>query len=397
MDKWFDIVDTVDCIFAIDGDSGIDKDGVTFSNHPLKRLSFIDGINNSSKRSYTGKIFPEKSIKTYRSLYIDNSNLLFETPLELPDKFTLILKTGVNSSSIFLSNDGVDFGPCFAVEYGNSIGKWRVKGFETMYDISEELLALNKRGSIHTLIIKADLTAKEVEIITDFGKYVLPPDSLAFNYFFKSQSYTTLGYYHTSSPEWRLDADIIAYGIFEGVLNDTEIGQILNKIDDQFLIHETPLGSDLREGLSVTKDSVYFNTKFSEPPTVTSLDYKKITNFDIYLHDSKEVHVASESSVNSFEKNTNVLVYKIVYEDVRYFKNSYQIEDYVYEEGEPVISKVFLYERATGALVQTTRSNSEGFFKFSNLDKTLDYFVHSSDKKYQFKSIVKDYLQGGDS
>lgn len=397
MDKWFNVVDTVDCIFAIDGNSGIDKDGVTFSNYPLKRLSFINGINDSSKRSYTGKIFPEKSIKTYRSLYIDNSNLLFETPLELPGKFTLILKTGVNSSSTFLSNDGVDFGPAFAVESGNSRGKWRINGFETMYDIPNEILELNKRGSIHTFIIKADLSSKSVEFITDFGRYSLPLDSLAFTYFLKNQTYTTLGHYHTTSSEWRLDADIIAYGIFEGVLNDTEIDQILNKIDDQFLIHETPLGSDLREGLSVIQDSIYFNTKFSEPPTVTSWDYEKITNFDIYLNDSKEVHIASESSVNSFEKNTHVLVYKIVYEDVRYFKNSYQIEDYVYEEGEPVISKVFLYERATGALVQTTRSNSEGFFKFSNLDKTLDYFVHSSDKKYQFKSIVKDYLQGGES
>lgn len=396
MVRWFDSVETVDCIFAIDGDSTVDKNGVTFSNHPLKSLSFLNGMNDSSRRSYTGKVFSEKSIKTYKSLYIDSSNLLFETPLALPEKFSLILKTGLNSSSTFISNNGADYGPCFAVEHGDSQGKWRVKGFEAMYDIPEDILDLNKKGSIHTLIIKADLTTKEVEIITDFGKYTLPQDSLAFTYFFKSQSYTTLGDYHTTSPEWRLDADIVAYGIFEGVLNDTEIDQILYKIDEQFLIHETSLGSDLREGFSVTKDSIYYNTKFSEPSTVTSWDYEKITNFDIYLHDSKEVHVASEPSIDSFEKNTQVLVYKIVYEDVRYFKNSYQIEDYVYEEGEPVISKIFLYERDTGALVQTTRSNSEGFFKFSNLDKTLDYFVHSSDKKYQFKSIVKDYLKGGE-
>ena len=56
---------------------------------------------------------------------------------------------------------------------------------------------------------------------------------------------------------------------------------------------------------------------------------------------------------------------------------------------------LYLLERLTGKLVAKTRSDETGYFKFKNIDKTLDYIIISPDSKNQFKTILKDYNPDG--
>ena len=72
-------------------------------------------------------------------------------------------------------------------------------------------------------------------------------------------------------------------------------------------------------------------------------------------------------------------------------KNVYSIKDYVYKENVGVRTILFLYERESGELIYKTESDDTGYFEFNNLDKNLEYVVTSSDKKHQFKSIIKNY------
>ena len=73
------------------------------------------------------------------------------------------------------------------------------------------------------------------------------------------------------------------------------------------------------------------------------------------------------------------------------YKNTKTITDIVLEEGLPVITKLYLYERYTGELLKVTSSNSKGQFTFLDLKEDIEYIIRASDNKYQFQSILKDY------
>ena len=92
------------------------------------------------------------------------------------------------------------------------------------------------------------------------------------------------------------------------------------------------------------------------------------------------------------QKSNNMLLEKIYTKNLKISKY-HSISDYILEEGQPIISKIFLIERITGQLIATTVSNLSGCFEFKDIDKNLEYIVVSPHKQYQFKSVLKDYTK----
>ena len=105
-----------------------------------------------------------------------------------------------------------------------------------------------------------------------------------------------------------------------------------------------------------------------------------------------EEQFQATKSVRTFIKETvldeekgQMYSYNILYKNIK------SITDIVLEEGVPVVTKLYLYERHTGQLIKVTSSNSLGIFSFLDLEVDLEYIVRASDSKYQFHSIIKDY------
>ena len=67
------------------------------------------------------------------------------------------------------------------------------------------------------------------------------------------------------------------------------------------------------------------------------------------------------------------------------------ISDYIFKEGVPISTLVFLYERKGGVLVAKSYSDENGYFEFKDVNADLEYVVTSNDTTYQFKSVIKNY------
>lgn len=366
--EWWDIPGK-DCIFAFDSTSEIAENKLKFSNNNQRFVNFYNGLNESTAGYTSGEIYENNTLKTYKSLNIKNTNLIFDTPIELPSTFTFILKCTLRTSSTFLSNSGVDYGLAFGTgDRGNSTdGYWRIKGFESGTDTPPEDVKRNMKNGLHTVILKGDLDLREVYLITDFGTYQIPESSDAFNYFLKNQTYTTLGDSHTSTY-WRTNTDIIAYGLFKGILSDEQIRQVLNKVESQFYVPFDQKFKVFEEGFSTDISSLGLKSLSSPALTYITGSISREPTLKTYLNTLENV------------QTQNIL-----------FRNLKTISDTVLEENVPVVTTLFLHERHTGVLLKTTKSDKQGFFCFRDLDANLEYIIRASDDKYQYKSISKDY------
>lgn len=379
--KWWEGYSGINCTFAIDFNSVVTDDKVFFSNDSSKFLSFLNGqskAKNASTKGFELENFTFKNvdINQYKSLNISDTDLAFSEPQPIENEFTLILKCRVNQSTVFLCNTTSDYGPTFGVGLHNntvSTGSddwvWSCSGF-----LPPDKSPNKSVFDIKTLVIKGNMSSKEVYFYTEYGTIQVPKNSTAFTTgFLIPRTYSTVGY-KIPDGRWRVNSDIIAYGIFDGILSDSQVENLKNSIDSEFK-------------LNIIKTKVLEEDFYSQPIMLRDKFKTRIENLK-----TLEERFQATKSVRTFIKETvldaekgQMYSYNILY------KNTKSITDIVLEEGVPVVTKLYLYERHTGQLIKVTSSNSLGVFSFLDLEVDLEYIVRASDSKYQFHSIIKDY------
>lgn len=377
--RWWEIPGNNTCLFALDYNSDFTKNSLFFSNNS-NYLTTLNGDNLLSKTIVSGytalnlkRILPIR-VDSYKSLKIDKTNLLFNTPLFLPNNFTIILKAKINGSSLLMSNNGDSYGLTFGTgEYNAaSDSAWRIDGFRPEGNFTKlEFDAVNK-GYIQTVVLRGDIANKQVEFITDYGTFTVPQESTAFQKFLVSQTYTTLGYQHTHTS-WRPDLDIIAYGLFNKILTDEELDNLFTSVDNTFQIKSVVTHIETDVELKFSKTSHISSTFFENPHNV-------LLNIS-YINK----HISYAPKISPGFDLLPLYTGDVLYEDLEH------IVDVVLEEGVPVQVKLYLYEKETGSLLKTTVSDKQGNFSFLNLKKAFEYIVTANDPKYQFQSVIKNY------
>ena len=360
--KWWEGYSGVNCTFALDYNSVIEGNKLFFSNDPSRFLEFsnqdIKALNGTTSGfELQNSKFESLDVIKYKSLNISNTDLTFDIPQQIENEFTLILKCRVNQSTVFLCNNTSDYGPTFGVGLHNntvSTGSddwiWSCSGFLP----SENKTPNNSTFDIKTLVIKGNMNSKEVYFYTEYGVIKVPTNSSAFTSgFLVPKTYSTLGYI-SSDRRWSINSDIIAYGIFDKILTEEQITDLKNKIDLEFKIS--------RSKNQIFKKDLFLENTFQATKSIRSF-------------------VKESISEHSLEGNQHSILYK----------NTKTIIDIVLEEGLPIVTKLYLYERYTGELLKVTYSNSKGQFTFLDLKEDIEYIIRASDNKYQFQSILKDY------
>lgn len=382
--SWWNSIPNSSCIFAIDANSKLIGDLLYFNNDSNRYVKLQAGTVKTDE-TISGQKPNTNSpmgLHVYKSLSISKGNLLFDEPIYIGNNFTIILKCKVNQSTIFLSNNGTNLGPTYGIGIQNNSAytetsdhAWRFEGFITESEIPYSQRQFKLKTDIKTLIITGDLALKDVSVYTETGIYKVPKDSNAYvsTGFLQPRSYTNIGY-HNSSDYWKLNTDIIAYGIFNRQINLEEIDTINTAIDTELKIKVIP--SDFFD-----KSKSYVGIPLG------SLEY--------ILNSSRSYENTFQASkpLKTFIKNVSHDLNNVEYNNILY-KNVKNIMDIVLEENVPVKTKLYLYEKYTGQLLKTTDSNSLGSFSFLDLDTKLDYIVRASDPKYHFQSILKDYNKG---
>ena len=377
--RWWEGYPGVSCTFCIDSSSIVTEDKVYYSNNPSKFLTLANGKNKVRTGSTQGPYFVDASLlslklKEYRSLLIKDTDLTFNTPEAIEDEFTIFLKCKVNQSTVFLCNSSSDHGPTFgvglhnnAVDTGSDDWVWSCAGFLPTTGHNRNFF------DIKTLVIKGKMSTKDVSFYTDFGIYKVPIGSTSFTSgFLVPRSYTTIGY-KQANKRWTVNSDIIAYGIFNKILTDKQVEDLKSKVDSEFLISN--IATDVENSFESSLKNLSFKRLQVKPTASNTMDTSFQTSKPV-----KNILLETTPKLESDVKVTNIL-YKAV-------KN---ISDVVLEEGLPIRTKLYLYEKFTGQLIKTTSSNNLGEFVFSGLEPHLEYIVRASDHKYQFKSILKDY------
>lgn len=375
--KWWNTVSDATCVFAIDSESTLTKTQVSYTNNNSKKLTALSPTDSLYIGTYAGResknFIPSTEIKHYRSLYIKDTNLSFIEPVTLPTEFTIILKCIVYKSTTFLSNNGINNGLMFGLGEYNSVDdfSWKFDGFGTGSDTTKDVRMGRGRYILDTVIVKGNSNTKTVTVNTNYGKFTVPPESTAYSSFFTNQSFSTLGSQNESTKNlWRPDTSIVGFGIFNKNFTDIEIDQILNTMDSQFLIRTSKETSELSTNLFVKK---LWNLKSS---------------------DFNEAHLYSMKASSAINGELSYRWVEPEYKNLtkeRLYSRLKDIEDIVLEEGRPVSTKLFLYERITGFFLKDTVSNLLGEFKFINLNADFEYIVTGTDPKYQFQSVIKNY------
>ena len=383
--SWWNSIPNSNCIFALDSTSKLLGDSLYFNNDLNRHLKLQVGTVVKKDQTIVGQkpnTNDPMALHVYKSLSINKGNLFFDEPIYIGNNFTIILKCKVNQSTIFLSNNGTNLGPTYGIGIQNNSAytetsdhAWRFEGFITESEIPYSQRQFKLKTDIKTLIITGDMSTKDVSVYTEVGYYKVPKDSNAFvsTGFLQPRSYTNIGY-HNSTDFWKLNTDIIAYGIFNRQMNSEEITIIDNAIETELKIKVIP--SD-------------FSNK-SESYVGVSLK-----NLEYFLNPSRsyENNFQASKPIRSFIKNLDYGLNITEHENILY-KNTKNISDIVLEENVPIKTKLYLYEKYTGQLLKTTNSDSLGRFTFLDLNPQLDYIIRSSDPKYHFQSVLKDYNKG---
>ena len=385
-ESWFNFLTDVNPVFAIDADSVISNQGsvLTTSDGSNTLDTYRDISSNLAKTTTTGFLARNYNpydlrYYTYNALNVNKNMLVFRQPIYVPNEFTFILKTKLLTKSIFLNTNISNIqGFLFAYETydGDNHNSsdiqfyWRHAKF-TPYNNYNYEERKNNVKHIDTVILKGNLTSKDVVLITSYGIEKISPSSELFSSILNTTtSYSVLGYTNTSS-EWNIGANIIAYGLFNKNLSMKNINKILVAIDEKFLVDS---GS-----AKVIKNNLSF--KYINRLSLNNT----LKNISIYTY--------------KYRNTSPTVCNKVIYEkpestDIK-IKEYTEISDYVYEENRPTTVTLYLLERSTGKLLAKTRSDETGYFKFKNIDKTLDYIIISPDSKNQFKTILKDYNPDG--
>lgn len=383
---WYTVSGTP-CLFALDFNSAVNNstNNVKFSNSSSRSLTAYEPqVNAIRKETVPGiqvknfSYLSPTSLVTYKTLRIDNKILIFDTPINFPNEFTLILKAKILSPIVILSADsyGYNYGPTLegisTTSNEDLWHSWSFQGFSSGDNYSSAQKSISDFNGYSTMILKGNILEQTVKMITDYGTYNIPPESAAYQYFLQQQSFSIIGYSY-DNENYLPNVNIVAFGLFSKEIPDARLNTLLAEIDTQFLVSSKNFST-------VIGNATNSKINFSKVSSGTSEILKSTLKFYPYLKPQ------TKSSLNS----DIVLDEKVIVENLSISELT-DIKDFVYEEGIPVVTKLFLLKRQSGHLVAQTISTSTGYFEFKNLDKNLEYIVVSTDKKYQFKSILKDY------
>lgn len=390
--SWYDIPN-VNCLFALDHNSrfnGSSPSRLYYSNDPNKYLIISSpNATKARKELVTGismknfELVPDKSqIKSYLSLRLENCFLTYQQPPRLPEEFTLILKTRLKGPSIFLDTDNTSGGYNFCFNY-ETLGQadsvwytWRMSGFSSGQEYHP---AIREKGkdSLMTVVIKGSRITNKVLMITDYGTYELneeiTPSVFGSGGWIKDTPIIQMGY-SSGSSNWDPNANIIAYGLFDKDLNQEELEQTLSDIDSEFLFSNE----------NITLKKYILGTDFSFK------DYFKKTK--IFKNSNQLSFSTPVLKPNAnIDYKSLVIKSKIIQLDTQIFEDYVFIRDYVFKENIPVQTNLYLIERQSGQILKRTKSDTTGFFEFTDLDPNLEYIIISPDGMYQYKSVIKDY------
>ena len=374
-DYWWNITANSNPIFAIDSTSQIEFEGsvLRYANNPNNYFTSNSFTKNAVEKSdcYGVKTTNYTQLLdyfyTYKSLKFKKTHFRFNEVLNYPENFTLILYTKVYTNSCFLgkSSTGVGHGPAWERVPVNSqmyVYNWRYDLEFTGQNYSYEKRSEISNPHISYVVYTGNLGTGKVKVYTSYGLY-----DLTTNKHFKNDiNIDLLGYIDNS---WNIDADVIAFGVFDKEFTTEEISSVLSKIETDFKVDQKVIS---------TSNSTQLLPNNSTEELMTNSEKIKMNLYNFY----KPV----------IQKSNNMLLEKIYTKNLKISKY-HNISDYILEEGQPIVSKIFLIERLTGQLIATTVSNLSGYFEFKDIDKNLEYIVVSPHKQYQFKSVLKDYTK----
>lgn len=368
---WWNQYPGINPVFTFDGSSPVGS-GVGMAHN----TNIVNNIYQGAGRVFPSSILisSEEGVQGYQTLRFNKSELQLSPSIKIPEDFTMILKVKLYGSSIFLSNNGSNYGLTYGTGSSEtSDGLWRLSGYTPPQDNRNLQQRLKEDlPNIFDVVLKGNIVTKACTLTVNGTTHVIPPSSGVFGSFLvPGYSFTTLGYSYNNST-WGVDSDVIAYGLFDKEMTENQIEQVFLNIDLQFKKTPSKLASQVFHILPTTPKNIttsygYYTTQLIEV----------LKDSPIFEHNKK-----FQYPLNTVEsgRNFNLL-----------FKNVQNISDQVLEEGVPVSVKLFLYHKATGQLVKTTVSASNGWFSFYDLDSEQEYIVSASDNKKQFKSIIKDY------
>lgn len=377
---WHDIPG-VNCLFALDYNSPIESSGsiLKFSNLSEIYLKSENSIKNkiekkkSSGYSYKNYKIDYRLFKTYKVLSINKQNYLFSSRLHLKDQkaFTLILKAKIYSKTGFLLSNVSSSTSISFLEYSEGSEDyrdiWRLPGVKTASKLASQIPGdFKNRDSVFirsfdTVVLRVDGDLKKGSLKTSSGTYTLSEE-----YFLNEGVSWLNGYFDrigATSSGWEPHTDIVYFGLFDGILDEDQEVSLIAEAESEFLVSES-LGDYF-------ENRDYFLKSSSD--SLSPKFYK--------IPDTKEGYTFNFTSKEP--KNFKILL------DQR--SDLFDLEDIVTKEMLPISSKLFLYNKRSGVLLDSSVSDEKGRFKFYNLNPDFEYQVTSYDPKLEFNSIIKDY------
>lgn len=336
--SWYNLSDDYQALFHIDYNSS---------------TSFYTSDSNINS-----SLIYEKGV-CYKTKKISKVNLLLKTPIKIPLESTWILVCKVygERGSLAAGSNGTSN---WGFEYTTANG-WKDAGSSLSGIIGNP----KQLSEIHYVVVTQDRANQLYKQYNNYGATYTFSSTFFSSGFGALSQLEVIGY---QGSGWEPDIDILGYACFNKVLEETTIKEIIASIYNEAKI---PLFSNIKP--KVLKQYSKINKKFN-------FKTKKITSTIPYKTNYKK----EKLNFNS-RKSEDIL-----YRSSMYLK-LINIKDQVLEEGNPVMCKLFLYEKQTGKLLKTTFSSKNGEFIFYDLNPNLEYIITAKDDKYQFKSIIKDY------
>lgn len=330
---WFNSIPG--CLFALDANSEVFNRGasVKCSNDPSIILNSVMGnlaTSTCTAHVVDGYSTPSEEPSTFKCLTVNGSQLLFNNAIQVPQKFTLFLVASVKAPSSFAMINSV---------------RHLIYGGNLVWESGNRYL-----NNTNSAIVQASHASHPVQTVATtrdtgmFGNYEGVVGS----------------HIGPMSGTDNVYADIIAYGLFNSELTKDQVNSLRDAVHNEFLV---------KTGTTVISD-------------------KGVHTFQV---GSSEI--VGEAQLLEFIKPLRGIV-KLEDgwngKDIK-IKKYTKIKDHVYEEDEPIATKLFLLHRDTGVRIATTYSNPDGSFEFT-VDDEGEYMVVAPHLQKQFRAIAKDYL-----
>lgn len=378
--KWWEIPQNCNCLFALDSESILEEDNskVYYSSDTLKFLRTYRSLKNKVSKGQThgfaSKSFENifETLYSYDCLYLDNTNLEFNTRFYTGDECTWILKCEVLDPTVMsqgssTASNGLTF---TNTSLSETTGKtWYAGGLNSKTPILNKNRRL-RPNTIHNVIIRNNNFLKTTSLKTDSKLDTVPESTYFTTGFGSNHEVVRIGY---SVAAWYPKVKIIAYGAFDKILTKEEEDKIFAQIDVQFLRNVTQTQFKTTKPVLDNRNTFNFYTKINPLNIVENI--QSSTPIEAIFNIKKDSAVFDRDFSNKLHKK------------------SVKIKDIVLEENVPIQAKLYLYERESGVLIKTTYSDKKGVFEFNNLDPEMEYRVTSNDPKYQFQTITKNYRE----